>query len=346
MAKFADDTSEHILGENSWTSATERADISKTKLQSLTHANLLALDSKKSSVQIPIFTAKNKNLPGADTVKASSCRQLGVMIDSNLTFEVHANKILSKLHQSSQILRAIRPLIPADRLKEAAQSIINSCLYFSAEIIAFCDEKLLRKIQLAVQNIGRFVLKRTRTEHISNFQVYSEIGIYPIKIICYIQTLLFWKKEFEHSTHSILKRNLVSAFGNQAQTSFKSPRQVTKPIQILIKAYSFYKSHCLATGLESCMFIDKNFNKDHLDSVFKRYRLNEKDFVSVSSQNKRFAPERLENPVLNRIRMDRPRPQSYSAPVLTARSKRKHTTLSKRSKKLKAMESNFSAFLI
>ena len=195
--KYADDTSDEVIS-NSWGKALEIAKLCKESLQDQTDRNLLALDPKKSSVVIPIITSQNKRLDDFHLVEnlANTERLLGVQVDSFLTFGPHISKIMSKLGESTKILHALKSTLKPWDLIIAARNLINSNLDFSSEIYALASDVELMRIQKQVNKMGRLVLKRYPHDHVSNFSVYSKIGVYPVRVLVAIRTLCFWKKAY------------------------------------------------------------------------------------------------------------------------------------------------------
>ena len=117
-----------------------------------------------------------------------------------------------------------------------------------------------------VQNIGRLALKKGRRHHVSNSEIYEKLGILPIKIVCVIQVLSFWTKQFHEPAHSIIKSHIESSFANRRQTAFKSSSNHSPLITRLISCYDFYKNYCHSTGKVPIDF--KKLTKKDLDNTF------------------------------------------------------------------------------
>ena len=165
-------------------------------------SNLLSLEPVKSCKIVPIITPENSlvsdfsnNCPRVGTEKL-----VGILTDSHLTFEAQINSAGGRLIEASQILIAIKPVTPPIMRRTAARGLINSCLYFSNEIYFLASDKQLKKIQLRVNSIGRQVLRKKRREHVSNFAIYNKLGIFPIKVLCTIQTPVSYTHLRAHET--------------------------------------------------------------------------------------------------------------------------------------------------
>ena len=286
--KYADDTSDKVKAD-SWKNALDGAKKCKDEIQAQTDCNLLALDPKKSSVMIPIVTEKNKRLGDFHLVAhlTNSEKLLGIMMDSFLTFRPHVSAIMSKLGESTKILNALKSILVKSDLIIAARNLINSNLDFSAEIYALAADSELKRIQLQVNKMGRIVLKKSPTDHVSNFSIYSKLNVYPVRVLVAIKTMTFWKKRLDSSDRSDLKTHIESAFANDRKTSFKNSRDLIFPLVKLKEKYDFYVEHCRATNKAYFEFNSPNFTKNHLDSVFSDYRSNRREFSTLSASQKR-----------------------------------------------------------
>ena len=341
LLKFADDTSELIVGNFlSWMDAFEKTKESKSNIQNLTDANLLALDQQKSSIIMPIFTQKNIKIGDYENFKDQKAhhRLLGVLVDSFLTFTNHVDSIVGKLISVAKIVKSIKPLIPSACLPMAAKGMINGCLYFSAEILSICSDADIRKIQLGVNSIGRLALKRKRCEHVSNYDIYNKLSIFPIKVIICIQTLIFWRKQYDEPTHSILKESLEDSFAGTRNSSFKSQNVLSRPIKALVKNYIFYQNHCRAINVPHKKFVE--LSKEHLDSVFSHFKARNMIFDTCTTADKR--THKFSYPE------SKQRNQNYEAAIATVLGirKRKIHEPAKSTKRKKILSSNFENFFI
>jgi len=176
-------------------------------------SNLLTLNLSKSKT-LPIFTGFN-NQSDCKRAPEFDIRYLGILFDSFLKFEGQINKILGKLSSTFSILKTCKRFMPKAELLNAAQVMICADVYFSCEIYAFADKDLIDKIAKHVHKIGRFCLRKYRTQHISNLQVYSALKVYPIQVIIAIQTLSFWSKMyFKHNSHPLLQLAMSELFNS------------------------------------------------------------------------------------------------------------------------------------
>ena len=117
--------------------------------------------------------------------------------------------------------------------------------------------------------LGGFVLKKYRSEHISNEKIYQILGIYPIDIIVAIQTLLFWNKIVENErSHPMLRSGALSIFTSNRRTSFTPKIELSPPLQNLLRAFEVYKMQLQKNGeIYYTVPSSKIFSltKEHLD---------------------------------------------------------------------------------
>ena len=139
--------------------------------------------------------------------------------------------------------------MPKEELLNAAQALICTDLYFSCEIYAFADKTLIDKIAKHVQKIGRFCLRKHRTQHISNLQVYTALKVYPIQIIIAIQTLSFWSKMyFKSNSHPLLQLAMSQLFNSSRRQGFKERNLLIKPLQVLYDSFKMFCHECEING--------------------------------------------------------------------------------------------------
>ena len=131
----------------------------------------------------------------------------------------------------------------------AARALLHSDLYFSIEIYALASKSEIDRIRKQIQSIGRFVLRKYRTEHISNERIYSTLKIYPIEVMIAIQTILFWSKMYnQEDSHPLLKEAAGSIFTNSRKASLKPRTMLIPPLQVLLDSFDLYKFQLQKNG--------------------------------------------------------------------------------------------------
>ena len=100
-----------------------------------------------------------------------------------------------------------------------------------------------------VQKIGRFVLRKGRTDHISNFSVYKTIGVLPLKYMAARQCLSFWQKVHANpDSHPLLKDSLKQIYTNSRQSGFKPLSELPPPLYRLVSSYNLFIEQCRLHG--------------------------------------------------------------------------------------------------
>ena len=90
---------------------------------------------------------------------------LGIIFNGRLTWSNHTNVIVGKVYVMFRNLWAV---IDSIRMQLAKTFLIPVILYGS-EIFANCDTDDRRKLNLAYNNIARYVFIKERRDHISQF---------------------------------------------------------------------------------------------------------------------------------------------------------------------------------
>ena len=76
-------------------------------------------------------------------------RNLGVIIDQELTSDKHINELLKKLGQRLGVLRKIKRFLPLDQRKQYYNTMVKQVMMYGASIWASCStENLIRILRL------------------------------------------------------------------------------------------------------------------------------------------------------------------------------------------------------
>ena len=115
------------------------------------------------------------------------------------------------------------------------------------------------------------MLRKYRTEHISNERIYKTIGIYPVKTMICIQTLSFWSKIVRNeNSHPLLKNTALSIFATNRHASFKPKSSLIRPLVVLLESFEFFQKEREKLGIYTKIKPRDIFQltKKDLDSVF------------------------------------------------------------------------------
>ncbi len=110
---------------------------------------------------------------------SSSVRNLGVLFDSNLSFESHVSSICKTAFFHLKNISKLRPMLSTSNAEILINAFMSSRLDYCNALLGGCSARLINKLQL-VQNAAARVLTRTRRyDHIS--PVLSTLHWLPIK---------------------------------------------------------------------------------------------------------------------------------------------------------------------
>uniref|UniRef100_A0A8C1PDB8 Reverse transcriptase domain-containing protein n=1 Tax=Cyprinus carpio TaxID=7962 RepID=A0A8C1PDB8_CYPCA len=183
---YADDTQLYI---SSWPGKTyqfEKLTECIVDIKNWMRSNFLLLNSEKTEVLIigPKSFACNDlerylRFDGCSVNSSSSVRNLGVLLDSNLSLESHVSSICKTAFFHLKNISKLRPMLSMSNAEMLIHAFMTSRLDYCNALLAGSSARLVNKLQL-VQNAAARVLTRTRKyDHIS--PVLSTLHWLPIK---------------------------------------------------------------------------------------------------------------------------------------------------------------------
>ncbi len=118
-------------------------------------------------------------LDGCSLDSSSSARNLGVLFDSNLSFDSHVSSICKAAFFNLKNISKLRPMLSMSNAEMLIHAFMTSRLDYCNALLGGCSARLINKLQM-VQNTAARVLTRTRKyDHIS--PVMSALHWLPIK---------------------------------------------------------------------------------------------------------------------------------------------------------------------
>ncbi len=118
-------------------------------------------------------------LDGCSVNSSSSVRNLGVLFNSNLSFEKHVSSICKTAFFHLKNISKLRPMFSMSNAEMLIHAFITSRLDYCNALLGCCSAPLINNLQM-VQNAAARVLTRTRMyDHIS--QVLSTLHWLPTK---------------------------------------------------------------------------------------------------------------------------------------------------------------------
>ncbi len=152
------------------------------------------LHDPMSHTNLQFLTAKfwkNRGDDGSSVTSWSSVRNLGVLFDSNLSFEEHVSSIYKTEFFHLKNIYKLRPMLSVSNAETFIHVFMTARLDYCNALLGGCSACLI-KLQL-VQNAAARVLTRTRKyDHIS--PVLSTLHWLPIKHRIHFKILLITYK--------------------------------------------------------------------------------------------------------------------------------------------------------
>ncbi len=131
-------------------------------------------------------------LDGCSIDSSSSVRNLGVLFDSNLSFDSHVSSICKTAFFHLKNISKLRTMLSVSNAEMLIHAFITSRVDYCNALLGGCSACLINKLQM-VQNAAARVLTRARKyDHIS--PVLSTLHWLPIKHRIYFKILLITYK--------------------------------------------------------------------------------------------------------------------------------------------------------
>ncbi len=171
---YADDTQLYISSRPGETHQIEKLMECIVDIKNWMRSNFLLLNSEKTEVLIngPKTPTSNNlehclTLDGCSVVSSSSVRNLGVLLDSNLSFDRHVSSICKTAFSHLKNISKLRPMLSMSNAEILINAFMTSRLDYCNALLGGCSACLINKLQM-VQNAAARVLTRTsKYDHIS-----------------------------------------------------------------------------------------------------------------------------------------------------------------------------------
>lgn len=129
-----------------------------------TKTELIILGTHQQTAKAQIETV---NLGGAEIRPSTAVKNLGVIIDQNLTMTNHISKLVSSSFNQLRQVRAVADSLAMESKKTLMQALITSRVDYCNSLLAHITRKQLKRLQ-AVQNAAaRLVTGTTKWQHIT-----------------------------------------------------------------------------------------------------------------------------------------------------------------------------------
>ena len=171
---YADDSQLYIfLNQDQHQTGIDNLQLCIQDIMSWTRCNMLMCNPTKTeaihfmsrfttSIQIPSILVGDRIIKLADEVK-----DLGVTLDSYLTFKPHINKLCQSAYQSLRNIGKIRKYLSQHDCERLVHAFISSKLDYCNAILYGLPSCELQKLQRLQNTAARIVFKATKYDHIS-----------------------------------------------------------------------------------------------------------------------------------------------------------------------------------
>ncbi len=103
-------------------------------------------------------------LDGCSVDSSSSVRNLGVLFDSNLSFDSHVSSICKNSFFHLKNISKLRPMLSMSIAEMLIHAFMTSRLDYCNTLLGGCSARLINKLQM-VQNAAARVLSTRKHEH-------------------------------------------------------------------------------------------------------------------------------------------------------------------------------------
>ncbi len=171
---YADDTQLYIYSRPGETHQIEKLMECIVDIKNWMTSNFLLLNSEKTEVLIiglkppTIINLEHcLTLHGCSVDSSSSVKNLGMLFDSNLSFDSHVSSICKTAFFHLKNISKLRPMLSMSYAEILIHVFMTSRLDYCNALLGGCSARLINKLQM-VQNAAARVLTRTRRyDHIS-----------------------------------------------------------------------------------------------------------------------------------------------------------------------------------
>ncbi len=144
-------------------------------IQSWMFHNKLQLNSDKTEIifinsqhnQISGLFPQSVNLNGADIIPSASVRNLGVILDRNLSFQQQVSKTCQLCYFELRRISSIRRYLTEDALKTLVCAFVLSRIDYCNSLLTGCPQNLIFRLQKVQNNAARLIVRPSKFAHIS-----------------------------------------------------------------------------------------------------------------------------------------------------------------------------------
>jgi len=189
---FADDTNVFIFGK-CLEDIYNKANSVVSELNDWFVANKLSLSIEKSCYSV--FNCRGTPSQSSSVIKlhdtllseVTACKYLGVMIDSDLKWQIHIDQLYSKLLRFTSIFYQLRCCVNIDVLMMLYFAFVHSQLQYGIEVYANTSNTHLNKLIVLNNKILRIIQNKPIRTHV--IDLYRKLNILPLPQLHQFQLL-------------------------------------------------------------------------------------------------------------------------------------------------------------
>ncbi len=169
---------------------------------------------------------------------SSSVRNLGVLFDSNLSFESHVSSICKTAFFHLKNISKLRPMLSMSNAEMLIHAFMTSSLDFCNALLGGCSACLINKLQLVQNSAARVLTKTRKYDHIS--PVLSTLHWLPIKHCIDFKILLMTYKALNGLAPQYLSELLSHYIPSRPLRSQNSGHLIIPRISSQVKSSHLY----------------------------------------------------------------------------------------------------------
>ena len=215
---YADDTQLYLSIKPDATNQLTKLQACLKDIKSWMTYNFLMLNSDKTEVHLRNSLSRDLvTLDGITLASSSTVKNLGVVFDQDLSFNVHIKQILRPAFFHLRNIAKIRRIVSQADAEKLVHAFVTSRLDYCNSLLSGCSNKSLRTLQL-IQNAAARVLTGTKIrDHIS--PILASLHWLPIKSRIEFKIILLTYKALHGQAPSYLKELIIPYYPSRTLRS-------------------------------------------------------------------------------------------------------------------------------
>ena len=212
---FADDTNLFLHSPN-LRELFDKANVNMTQLHEWFIANRLSLNLDKTCYSIFGHYSEDPSafelyINGKIIKKVECCKYLGILIDSDLTWQKHINYIYNKLVKFTSIFYKIRTKLPRAILRIIYFAFVHSHILYGVEVYGNTSANHLSKLKVLNNKLLRILQHRPiRTHTCELYKTYNTLPadlLHEYQIVLFMHRYMYHKNELPAIFHEYFDEN-------------------------------------------------------------------------------------------------------------------------------------------